>query len=72
MEIDQLKLFVVAIQCALKNISDNVIFINYYMPHYRNTITCDNYLKIRKHILISNIFLPLDRFRDDCIIINSR
>jgi len=30
MEIDQLKLFVVAAQSALKNITDNVIFINYY------------------------------------------
>jgi len=30
MEIDQLKLFVVALQSALKNITGNVIFINYY------------------------------------------
>jgi len=41
------------------------------MPHYQNSITCDKYLKIRKR-LVSDNFLPLDRFRDDCIIINSK
>jgi len=71
MEIDQLKLFVVAIQSALKNISGNVIFINYYALLSKHYITCDKYLRIRKH-LISNIFLPFDRFRDDCTIINNR